>query len=113
MSKMMNWTRRFFALLAVVTFGTGELYSLDAKGKKADAQKLPKGTLDGIIGLPSGDVLVSSWEAQSIYRGKPGGDFNVVVEDVKSPADIGYDTKRHLLLVPHFMDSIVTLHPIQ
>jgi len=85
----------------VVTFGSGELYSLDAKGKKADVMKLPKGMLDGIVGV-GGDILVSSWDAQAIYRGKPGGDFKVVVEDVKSPADIGYDSKRMRLLVPLF-----------
>ncbi len=86
----------------VATFGSGELYALDAKGKKTDAQKLPKGSLDGIVALPGGDLLVASWEANAVFRGKPGGDFTPVVENVKSPADIGYDTKRSRLLVPLF-----------
>jgi hypothetical protein len=91
----------------VVTFGSGELYSLDAKGKKGDVQKLPKGALDGILPIAGGDVLISSWESNSVYRGKPGGDFAAVVTDVKSPADIGYDTKRGRVLVPLFMESEV------
>jgi len=92
----------------VVTFGTGELYALDTKGKKSDAQKLPKGSLDGIVALPGGDLLVSSWDAQSVYRGRAGdADFKAVVENVKSPADIGYDTKRSRVLVPLFQADIV------
>lgn len=91
----------------VATFGSGELYALDAKGKKTEAQKLPRGTLDGIVLLPGGDLLVSSWEANAVYRGKPGGDFTLVIENVKSPADIGYDTKRSRVLVPLFESNEV------
>ncbi len=88
--------------LWVVTFGSGELYSLDMKGKRENVQKMPKGMNDGIVALPSGDFLVTSWDGKEIYRGKPGGDFKPLVEDVTSPADIGYDTKRMRLLVPSF-----------
>jgi len=97
----------------VVTFGSGELYALDAKGKKSDAHKLPKGSLDGIVALPNGDVLVSSWEGSGVYRGKPGGDFKMVIEDVKAPADIGYDTKRSRVLVPMFNDNEVRAYEIK
>lgn len=98
--------------LWVVTFGTGEIYSLDKSGKKADAQKLPKGQLDGIVPLADSTILVSSWEAQGVYRGKPGGDWNLVLTDLKAPADIGYDTKRSRVLVPLFMDSAVEAYPV-
>jgi hypothetical protein len=97
----------------VVTFGSGELYSLDAKGKKGDAQKLPKGALDGIVPLAGGDLLVSSWESSTVYRGKPGGDFTPVIENVKSPADIGYDTKRTRVLVPLFEGNEVQAFEIK
>jgi sugar lactone lactonase YvrE len=97
----------------VATFGTNELYSLDAKGKKGDVTKLPKGSLDGIVALPGGDLLVSSWEANAVFRGKPGGDFTPVIENVKSPADIGYDTKRGRLLVPLFESNEVQVFEIK
>lgn len=97
----------------VVTFGTNELYALDAKGKKSDVTKLPKGSLDGIVALPGGDLLVSSWEANAIFRGKPGGDFTPVIENVKSPADIGYDTKRSRVLVPLFESNEVRAYEIK
>jgi hypothetical protein len=97
--------------LWVVTFGTGEVYSLDKNGKKADAQKLPKGMLDGIVAL-SDSYLVSSWEASGAFRGKPGGDWSLALSDLKAPADIGYDTKRNRVLVPLFQDSAVEAYAL-
>jgi hypothetical protein len=92
--------------LWVVTFGTGEIYSLDKTGKKGDAQKLPKGQLDGIVA--AGDsLLVSSWEAQGVSKGKPGGSWDLVLPGLKAPADIGLDTKRSRVLVPLFQDNAV------
>ncbi len=97
----------------VVTFGSGEIYPLDAKGKKGEAKKLPKGSLDGIVALAGGDVLVSSWEANTIYRGKPGGDFAAIITDVKSPADIGFDAKRNRVLVPLFESNEVRAYDLE
>ncbi|MBS2014475.1 MAG: hypothetical protein JST00_16435 [Deltaproteobacteria bacterium] len=97
----------------VVTFGSGEMYSLDTKGKKSDVAKLPKGQLDGILALPNGDVLVSSWEGSVVYRGKPGAEMKAIVEDVKSPADIGYDKKRNRVLVPLFMENEVRAYELK
>ena len=51
-------------------------------------------------------MLVSSWEGSAIYRGKPGGEWKAVVENVKAPADIGWDDKRGRVLIPLFMDSV-------
>ena len=93
--------------LLVVTFGSGELYRLDEKGAKQDAVKLPKGALDGIVALPDGTLVISSWEGSALYRGKLGGGFEPVITDLKSPADIGYDAKRGRVLVPHFLTDTV------
>lgn len=97
----------------VVTFGSGELFQVDAKGKKVSPEKLPKGQLDGIVVLDGGEVLVSSWEGSSIFRGKPGGEWKAIVENVKSPADIGWDSKRKRVLIPVFQGNAVILHPIE
>jgi len=98
--------------VVVVTFGSGEVYRLDAKGAKADASKPPKGALDGVVAL--GDsLLVSSWEGSAIYRGKLGGAFDVALTDQKSPADIGYDTKRGRVLVPHFTEDTVEAYDLK
>jgi hypothetical protein len=97
----------------VVTFGSGELYPLDAKGKKGEPRKLPKGSLDGIVPIGDGEVLVSSWEAKAIYRGKPDGEMHPVVENVAAPADIGYDTKRSRVLVPLFENHEVRAYDVK
>ena len=88
-------------VLWVVTFGTGEMFSLDAAGTKSASSKLPKGSLDGIVLTPSGEFLVSSWEAKAVYRGKPGA-WKEAFTGLESPADIGFDATSGLLLVPLF-----------
>lgn len=100
------------AKIWVASLGSGEVYSLDAKGKKGDVQKLPRGSLDGIVFIGD-EELVSSWDAKAIYRGKPGGELKPVIEDVKSPADIGYDTKRGRVLVPLFTESEVRAYELR
>lgn len=90
-----------------------ELYSLDAKGKKSEVTKPPKGNLDGIVALPNGDILVSSWDASTVYRGKPGGELVPLVTDVTSCADIGYDKKRNRVLIPLFTENEVRAYAIK
>lgn len=96
----------------VVTFGSGELYRLDAKGKKSDAIKLPKGALDGIV--PMGDMLfISSWEGSTVFKGKAAGPFEPVLTELKAPADIGLDTKRSRILVPRFIEGNVEAYDVK
>lgn len=97
----------------VASFATGELYTLDEKGKRQNAEKLPKGSLDGLVVLPGGDVLVSSWEASAVFRGKGGGPWREVIRDVKSPADISYDAKRGRVLVPLFDGNEVRAYDLR
>ncbi len=92
--------------VVVVTLGTGEVFLLDAKGKKSDASKPPAGQLDGVVALGN-TLLVSSWAGSAVYKGTLGGSFDVALADQKAPADIGYDTKRSRVLVPHFNDNTV------
>lgn len=86
----------------VVSFFSSELYSVASDGSIHDLQNLPAGSLDGIVVLENGNFLISSWDAGTVYRGKPGGTFTAVVTDVPSPADIGYDFDRRRVLVPLF-----------
>jgi hypothetical protein len=96
----------------VVTFGAAELYRLDAKGAKQDVVTLPKGSLDGLVAV--GDTLyVSSWESSTIYKGSVKGPFEVFVEGVKSPAEMGFDTKRSRLLVPRFLEDTIEVYEVK
>ena len=78
----------------------GELFRVSSDGKKETSTKLAKGGLDGVVALEDGTFLISSWDGAGIYRGKPGGEFVKIVAALKSPADIGFDSKRELLLIP-------------
>ena len=88
--------------------------SLEAShaGEKASAAELPGGSLDGLVLLAGGDVLVSSWDAKSVYRGPLAGPFEAIITDMDAPADIGFDTKRNLVLVPKFAENKVELRPL-
>lgn len=94
-----------------VTFGGNQLYMV-AGGAKSSAIELPSTSLDGLVLLDGGDVLVSSWDAKSVFRGPVAGPFEAVVTDVDAPADIGFDTKRGLILIPMFNDDKVVLRPL-
>ncbi len=79
--------------LLIAPFGASEIYRIDEKGRKTDATKLSAGSLDGIV--RAGDsLLVSSWESSTVYRGKFGGAFEPLFQELKAPADIGFDKKR-------------------
>lgn len=96
----------------VATFAKNDLYKLDAKGKKSEGATLPKGSLDGVLKV--GDTFyVSSWESETIYKGKLGGTFEPMLTQLKAPADIGFDTKRSRILVPRFMDDAVEVYDVK
>lgn len=97
--------------VSVVTFGAAELYTME-NGKKSNALTLPAGGLDGLLVFDDGTHLVSSWDGKAVFRGTATGPFQPVVQNVDAPADIGYDSKRQLLLIPHFMENRVSLHPL-
>jgi hypothetical protein len=98
--------------LLVVTMGTNELYRLDDKGAKQDVTKLPAGGLDGFAAF--GDsLLVTSWQASAIFKGKVGDKFEMAFPDLKGPADIGIDTKRKRILVPRFLDNAVEVYDLK
>jgi sugar lactone lactonase YvrE len=93
--------------LLVNTLNSNEVFGIGPKGEKTDVLKLPNGGLDGMLVV--GDTLiVSSWGASTVYRGKLGGTaFEPIIQNVKGPADIGWDSKRSRVLVPRFVDDLV------
>ena len=96
----------------VVTFGSGEIFEVTMKGEKKAGVKLPKGQLDGLLAGSDGGLLISSWEGKAVYAGKPGGEWKEVLSDVEAPADIGWDSKRNVLLVPQFNANALILLPL-
>lgn len=90
-----------------------EVYSLNAKGEKVDAVKMPNGGLDGML-VVGDNLIVTSWGASAIYKGKLGGtSYEPIIQNVKGPADIGYDSKRSRVLVPRFLDDAVEAYDVK
>jgi sugar lactone lactonase YvrE len=95
----------------VITFGGSELYQI-VDGNKTAVQTLPQGSLDGLVRLDDGTFLISSWGANGIYRGPAAGPFELALEGANAPADIGFDSRRNLVLIPHLTENTVSLRPI-
>jgi sugar lactone lactonase YvrE len=91
----------------VSQMGGNELQRFDATGKLVAHAAMPTGGLDGVVQMNDGTWLVSSWEGQSVYRGNFDTAFVAVASGVESPADIGFDTKRGLILIPSFLKDAV------
>jgi hypothetical protein len=99
-----------------VTFGSGALLKIDSKGKKVKEISLPKGRLDGIVKVDDA-LLISSWEAQAIYKvsvtdlekAEQEPQFDILLSELNAPASIGFDTKRQRVLIPLFEDNALVL----
>jgi sugar lactone lactonase YvrE len=91
----------------VVSFGAPELRKFTLAGKPQGVPTvLPKGSLDGIIGVGD-ELIISSWEAEALYRGTFGGPFRLLQGGLKAPADLGFDRKRRRVLVARFQDNAI------
>ena len=89
-------------ILMVGFGGRGLLSSYAPDGSSKGSTKIGVNTLDGINVLPDGSILVSSWATNSVHKVSGGSEPTVVVDNVPTPADFGYDTKRNRLLIPIF-----------
>lgn len=96
----------------VVTFGSGEVYRLDAQGNRTDMMPASDRQLDGIVMLPDGGFAMTSWGDSAVYRVGGDGRVSTVLEHLDGPADIGYDAQRARLLVPLFNENAVLFHPL-
>mgnify|MGYP001097215932 CR=1 FL=1 len=99
--------------LVVVGFSGSTIKTVPtAGGEPTSVATIPGGQLDGVIVLDDGSMLVSSWETSTVYHVPAGGAGEpvAVVEDVPSPADIGWDAERSRILIPVFTESRLELH---
>jgi sugar lactone lactonase YvrE len=86
--------------LVVVTFDPfhSQMYSLSPTGQRRLLAK-GNGKFDGIEPLGGGKYMVASWNDSSVrLLGK--GENRRIANNVLSPADIGFDTKRNRLAIP-------------
>jgi sugar lactone lactonase YvrE len=86
--------------LVVVTFDPfhSEMYSIAPNGERRLLGK-GNGRFDGIEPLGAGKFMVASWNDSSI-RLLGNGENRRIANNVISPADIGYDTRRNRVAIP-------------
>jgi hypothetical protein len=89
-----------------------QVYRLNPSGKRFNVAALPVGGLDGIV-RAGGFLYVSSVFEGMIFRMSTGGSqVTTVLDDLVSPADIGYDAARHRLIIPSLFGDFVTIQPL-
>ncbi|WP_437767835.1 hypothetical protein WMF27_16920 [Sorangium sp. So ce281] len=97
----------------VAYLGAARVDALDASAQLRREIALPAGTLDGLVRLDDGRLLVSSWDAGAVFEIEPAGDaaprISTLAAELPSPADLGWDRARNRLLVPLFNDGELVL----
>jgi hypothetical protein len=98
--------------LTIVTFQSNEVYRLHKNGRRYMLPAPPTGSLDGLVAMDDGSLIMSSWVGSAIYRLSEDGSYSTVADSLESPSDIGYDKKRNRLLVPLFLKDKVVILPL-
>lgn len=99
--------------VAVAAYRGNTIHQATSAGVMAALATIDGSRLDGVVALPDGSLLVSSWEAMAIFRVAPDGTTTALIENVQSPADIGFDAQRNRVLVPSFDGSWLRIYPIE
>jgi hypothetical protein len=66
-----------------------------------------------VTSTEEGAILVSSWGDSAVYRVEADGGLHPILEDVESPADIGFDLARGRVLVPLFGSDVVIIQEVR
>jgi len=98
----------------VATFGANRIEQVNASGERGQqtVMTLPGGRVDGLRRLPDGAMVVTSWDAMSVYRARPGDSLRVLLTDVTSPAGVAVDTRRGRLAVTSMQKNALYLLPL-
>ncbi len=95
----------------VSTFGANRIEQVDVTGRRGQSTvlTLPGGRVDGLRRLPDGAMVVTSWDAKTVWRASPGDSLRVLLRDVTSPAGVAVDTKRARLAVTSMQGNAMYL----
>jgi hypothetical protein len=107
-----SWTGN---AVMVTTFGGDRIIKVWASPhvRPATIESLPAGRLDGFRRLADGSLLVTSWDAGTVWRLWNTDEPYRVIVGLTSPAGVAVDTRRHRLAVTSFQRNeryLVPLH---
>lgn len=72
----------------------------DTTTRESGRLGLPGRAPRGLVQMPDGSFLISSWESGTLFRGYRDGPFQPVIEGLETPVDLGYDSRRQRVLIP-------------
>jgi sugar lactone lactonase YvrE len=93
------------------TFFSNRLYRTNPSGRVFTAATLPEGGIDSVVRV-GGSFYLSSWDGSAVYRTSLGGSQGTQVASVETPGDMGYDARRHRLLVPSVFSADGSVHVV-
>ncbi len=98
--------------IMVVTFGSGEVFTVTVDGERTPVMPASERQLDGVEFVRDGGFMFSSWGEEAVFRVGPTGAVRKIIEDIATPADLGYDAVRHRVLVPLFNSNEVVIQAL-
>jgi hypothetical protein len=99
--------------LYVVGWDDGRVIVIDLQtGDSTRIATVREAGLDGLVLLDDGTLLVSSVGASAILRVDHDGAYAVLLDGLASPADIGYDKSRSLVLIPLIDSNRLVVKPL-
>lgn len=98
--------------IVIASFLGTDVYKV-VDGHRAVIATLPHGELDGLVGLPDGSYLVTSWEANGVYRVFPSGRYYLAMHagSMVGAASIEYDAEREQAIIPNALASSLDFEP--
>lgn len=98
----------------VATFGARRIERIVPGASAARTEhSLPGGRVDGLRRLADGSLVVSSWDAGTVWRLTRDGVLHPLLTRVVSPAGVAADTRRGRLAVTSMQDNAFYLLPLR
>jgi hypothetical protein len=91
----------------IVSFGGKGIYGWKPGDKDVTTLGSGPGQQDGVVALPDGRLLVTSWADSSLFVLEKNGQTRKVASGIASPADIDFAEKDSRVAVPQLMGNKV------
>jgi len=95
--------------IVVVLLANTDILTYAPDGKLVKTENGLEGLADGLVILADGTKITTSLRANHLARIPPGGKAELLVDNVFTPASIGYDAKRNRIIVPENQQNAITM----
>lgn len=92
-------------------YGKGKLVRIDMGNNQRSLVGELQGSLDGVVELRSGDLLVTDWDVKGIHRVNMR-DYSTTrfpTDSLLGPADLAYNPATQQLAIPRMMENKLTI----